>query len=98
MSIAAQRLSPLLRIIRDELQYPLTVYFAPAELIDGESKVPITSYYRFVTHTEFLPEGSAPRAHFEHLPLNHVLTLRVDVPEPWNVQQSLAAQDTVRRS
>jgi UDP-glucose:glycoprotein glucosyltransferase len=94
VTFAAQRMSPLLRIVRDELRLPLTVYLAPAELIDGESKVPITSYYRFVANAQIFDGASGPEAHFEHLPVNHVLTLKVDVPEPWNVQQSVGAQDT----
>ena len=31
---------------------------------------------------------------FENLPTNHMLTLRMDVPETWDVQQAYAIQDT----
>jgi formate hydrogenlyase subunit 6/NADH:ubiquinone oxidoreductase subunit I len=32
-------------------------------------------------------------AFFTHLPRQHVLTVRVDIPEPWNVQTKAAVQD-----
>ena len=36
----------------------------------------------------------APVARFANLPTNHILTIRMDVPEPWDVQQTKAVQDT----
>jgi UDP-glucose:glycoprotein glucosyltransferase len=33
-------------------------------------------------------------ARFSNLPTNHILTIRMDVPEPWDVQQTRATQDT----
>jgi hypothetical protein len=50
--------------------------------------VSLSSYYRFVAGT------GNPDALFSHLPKNHVLTMRLDVPEEWNVQQVAAVQDT----
>lgn len=41
-----------------------------------------------------LSDPASPKALFSNLPSNHVLTLQVDVPEPWNVQQTEAVQDT----
>jgi UDP-glucose:glycoprotein glucosyltransferase len=73
---------------------PLTLILSPATLIDGESDVPITSYYRFVADSNAMPNSGTSKARFSHLPANHLLTLRMDVPEPWDVQQSLAVQDT----
>jgi UDP-glucose:glycoprotein glucosyltransferase len=91
LSESAQRLSPLLKVIRDQLQLPLHVLLTPPLMLEGDAKIPITSYYRFVAE----PGTSAtPEAVFSHLPSNHVLTLQVDVPEPWNVQQTSAIQDT----
>ena len=46
----------------------------------------MTSYYRFVLDQE--------EAFFYHLPTNHILTLRLDVPEQWDVQQTFSIQDT----
>lgn len=94
VSDAAQRLSPLLLVIRDQLNLPLTLILSPATLIDGDDKVPITSYYRFVADPLAMADISPPKAHFTGLPTNHILTLRVDVPEQWDVQQSAIVQDT----
>jgi hypothetical protein len=91
----AQRLSPLLIMIRDELKLPLTMMLAPRSELDGDSKIPITSYYRFVADpSAYQGLVGSPVAHFSNLPTGHVLTLRMDVPEPWDVQQSYAIQDT----
>jgi len=37
--------------------------------------------------------GSEPHAKFQSLPRQHILTMRMDTPEIWNVQASKAAQD-----
>lgn len=36
----------------------------------------------------------SPVARFANLPTNHLLTIRMDVPESWDVQQTQAVQDT----
>lgn len=56
-------------------------------------KVPITSYYRFVADGGAV-DPADPTARFANLPTNHILTIRMDVPEPWDVQQTRAVQDT----
>lgn len=94
---SAQRLSPLLQILRDELQLPLTVILAPSTEIDSNTNIPISSYYRFVADSnayQGADEQHVPMAHFSNLPLDHVLTVRMDVPEPWDIQQTQAVQDT----
>ena len=64
-------------------------------LLEGGSKIPISSYYRFVTDASAYQGGEKPPlAHFSDLPMNHILTVRMDVPEPWDVQQRKAIQDT----
>lgn len=93
VDLSTQRLAPLLEIMRDQLGLPLTVILTPASSTDSTSTVPITSYYRFVGSSPGA-DGVDPRAYFSALPLDHVLTLRMDVPEPWDVQQTLAIQDT----
>lgn len=87
---ATQRLSPLLRLIRDELKLPLTVIFTPRLSIEDKDNLPVSSYYRFVS--ELVDESIVGR--FEGLPIDQILTIRLDVPEPWNVQQSFSIQDT----
>ena len=91
----AQRVSPLLRVIRDQLHLPLTLMLAPRRILDADAKIPITSYYRFVADPNaFQGSELPPMAHFENLPTSHTLTLRMDIPEPWNIQQTQAVQDT----
>jgi len=92
LSEATQRISPILRTIRDDLKLPLTVIIMPRLEIEEGSALPITSYYRFVAGSGSTTEDKA--AVFEGLPTNQVLTIRMDVPEPWDVQQSYAVQDT----
>jgi UDP-glucose:glycoprotein glucosyltransferase len=91
----AQRLSPLLQVIRDELKLPLTLVLAPRMVLDGDSKIPIASYYRFVADpSAYQGLSNSPMAHFANLPTDHILTVRMDVPEPWDIQQAQSIQDT----
>ena len=83
---------PLLRAVRDQLKLPLSVVLIPRTVTDDN--IPITSYYRFVADPLASPDTKSPMAWFEHLPANHILTLQLDVPESWNVQQSHSIQDT----
>ena len=93
LSEATQRVSPLLRAIRDQLKLPLSLMLAPRPVIGGED-LPVSSYYRFVADPQASADRVLPKASFQNLPINHVLTIRMDVPEPWNVQQNYAVQDT----
>lgn len=86
-----QRVAPLLLAVRDRLKLPLHIIFIPRLNIGGEDSIPITSYYRFIADPDPL---SSFAALFHNLPIHHVLTLRMDVPPQWNVQQSYAIQDT----
>ncbi|CAN0232181.1 unnamed protein product [Discosporangium mesarthrocarpum] len=54
------------------------------------SELPLKSFYRLV----FGGKRSSPEAVFQSLPRGHILTQRVETPEPWNVQSSWALQDT----
>ena len=83
-----QRVAPLLIAIRDVLKLPLQLVIAPRQVVNND--VPISSYYRFVAD----PIATNPAAIFQNLPTNHVLTLRMDVPELWDVQQASAIQDS----
>ncbi|GKZ01044.1 hypothetical protein MPSEU_001055800 [Mayamaea pseudoterrestris] len=92
-TISAQRLSTILRLLHEHMRMDLIVVMRPELVIDGDSKIPVSSYYRFVVSADLVPKMS-PGAHFHNLPTNHVLTLQIDVAEPWNVQQSFAVQDS----
>jgi len=90
LSEPAQRAAPILIAVRDGLKLPLHLILAPRTKIDGNEGLPLTTYYRFFANYQF-----SSKAHsFENLPSDHVLTLRTDVPEPWNAVQTYAAQDT----
>jgi hypothetical protein len=55
----------------------------------------IECYYRFVVGPDaYQGSESSPMALFSNLPTNHLLTLRMDVPEPSDVQQTQSIQDT----
>ena len=87
LSESAQRLSSILLTFRDRLGLSIDLFLVPNE-IKSEKNIPLRSYYRF------LADSNEASAVFSNLPLQHVLTLRIDVPEPWDVQQVLAEQDT----
>lgn len=94
-SEAAQRVAPLLRAFRDHFKLPLRVVLAPNLLLDENDKsVPITSYYRFVADPLASPQSKPPKAKFSNLPTNHVLTVRMDTAEAWNIQQTKSQQDS----
>ena len=86
-----QRVAPLLLAIRDVLKLPLRLMIAPRKVVQND--VPLSSYYRFVADPSAFSNSKQPNALFENLPTNHVLTLRMDVPEMWDVQQRRAFQD-----
>ena len=91
---AAQRVAPFLLAFRDVLKMPLQMVLVPKSLVDDDNTVPVTSFYRFVADPLALPDVHPPKAAFSNLPANHILTLRLDVPESWNVQQTHSIQDT----
>jgi hypothetical protein len=93
-TMAAQRVAPLLLVFRDTLKLPLQLVLVPKALVGDDKNVPFTSYYRFVAEPETLSGVLPPKAAFSNLPANHILTLRLDVPESWNIQQTLTVQDT----
>mmetsp|Transcript_4454 Transcript_4454/g.6909 ORF Transcript_4454/g.6909 Transcript_4454/m.6909 type:complete len:1653 (+) Transcript_4454:54-5012(+) len=90
----AQRVAPFLLAFRDVLKFPLQMVLLPTPLTGDDKSVPITSYYRFVADPNAMPDRNPPKASFSNLPTNHILTLRMDVPESWNVQQTRSIQDT----
>lgn len=91
---AAQRVAPFLLAFRDVLKVPLQMVLVPKPLLSDDKGVPITSYYRFVADPQALPDVKPPKASFSNLPTNHILTLQLDVPESWNIQQTQTVQDT----
>jgi UDP-glucose:glycoprotein glucosyltransferase len=85
LSPTAQRMTPLLTLIRDQLQIPLRILLAPHPEV---AEFPLKSYYRFAAFP-----GRQTSVLFQSLPQQHILTARPDVPEPWNVQTRRVQQD-----
>lgn len=85
LSDTAQRAAPLLTLIRDHLRLPLRVLLVPNPEI---TEFPLKSYYRFA-----LQHSQKDSVVFDSLPQRHLLTVRPDVAEPWNVQTKWAVQD-----
>lgn len=100
LSLAGQRGAALVDFLVNHLSYRVTLLMTPRTEI---SEFPLQNFYRFVlpvsnggTEEEGVDAASivGPRAVFDHLPRQHTLTTRIDVPEPWNVQTAYAIQDT----
>jgi len=98
----AARIAPLLQLLRDRLGASVRVFLLPSA--EGYSELPLRSYYRLVMPADPQPAGGDgasgsplswkhPRALFRWLPPAAVLTAKLLVPEPWNVQTASAAAD-----
>ncbi len=92
---ATQRAAPLLRTLRDDFKLPINLMLVPRLHVTEESVLPVTTYYRFVADSlDTLNDTNFPKAFFQGLPVNQILTIRMDVPEPWDIQQGNVMQDT----
>ena len=95
LSKDAQRLAPLLLLLRDTLGSTLAVRLA---LNPGRdlADLPLKAYYRFACPQLTgvpLVQTPPPAAHFTALPSERTLTLGMDVPEPWLVTSLRAPYD-----
>ncbi|KAG2487497.1 hypothetical protein HYH03_013916 [Edaphochlamys debaryana] len=94
----AQRLSALLLLLRSCLGPSMTLALNPQRDL---TEMPLKSYYRYALPSGLSPASpgappsppGAPAAYFPRLPPRRVLTLNLDVPEPWLVEPSLALHD-----
>eukprot|EP00628_Pelagophyceae_sp_CCMP2097_P015078 CAMPEP_0206824110 /NCGR_PEP_ID=MMETSP0975-20121206/13662_1 /ASSEMBLY_ACC=CAM_ASM_000399 /TAXON_ID=483370 /ORGANISM="non described non described, Strain CCMP2097" /LENGTH=1608 /DNA_ID=CAMNT_0054366369 /DNA_START=1 /DNA_END=4825 /DNA_ORIENTATION=- len=88
---AAQRAAPVLLVLRDALQLNVRLVLLPNPEV---REMPLQKYYRFALNTHAVGSpASTPSARFDSLPKGHVLTLRVDTPEAWDVQTAAADSD-----
>lgn len=96
LSVAGQRAVSLVKLFRDSLRIPQTLVLVPRQEL---TEFPLQNFYRYVlaphagvpsSSTSMVTEGAAV---FRSLPLKHVLTTRIDGPEPWNIQALSASQD-----
>uniref|UniRef100_A0A452YDZ7 UDP-glucose:glycoprotein glucosyltransferase n=1 Tax=Aegilops tauschii subsp. strangulata TaxID=200361 RepID=A0A452YDZ7_AEGTS len=95
LSPAGQKLSPLLRILSQQIQPSMRIVLNP---ISSLADLPLKNYYRFVlpsmddfSSTDFSVHG--PKAFFSNMPLSKTLTMNIDVPEPWLVEPVVAIHD-----
>jgi len=81
LSLAGQRASGLLQLIREQLRLEIVLILIPET---EYTKFPLQNFYRY-------SHGSTLR--FNGLPRQHTLTMRVDHPEAWNVQATASKHD-----
>lgn len=94
LSIAGQRAAALLSLIRDQLQLEQQVILVP-KLDIASNEFPLQNFYRYVLGgSAAANDVTAGRAAFKDLPRQHTLTVRIDAPESWNIQATVAQQDT----
>ena len=84
---AGQRASSLVGLFCEQLRIKQTVILVPSI---EQREFPLQNFYRFVVSPH---DPSKATAVFASVPKQHTLTLRVDIPEPWNVQTMTASQD-----
>ena len=90
LSVEAQRIAPVLVLLRDALAPHLgvRVILNPRRELED---LPLKSYYRYAFPSARL--DAPPRAHFSTLPKHKTLTAHLDVPEMWLVTTAAAAYD-----
>ncbi|KAJ2946318.1 hypothetical protein O0L34_g12355 [Tuta absoluta] len=99
-SIAAQRLAPLLLVLRRVINCRIKLFMNPQ---DKNSDMPLKSFYRYVLEPElqFSPEGSLTGgavARFSRLPHAPLLSLELRTPPNWLVEcvKSVYDLDNIR--
>lgn len=96
LSQAGQRAAALVRLCLDHLQMPVHLVLIPPFEV---TEFPIKNYYRFVANPTPLGDGleiaktTKAVALFRHMPRSQIFTVRMDVPEAWNVQATISSQD-----
>jgi len=93
LSVAGQRAAALLSLVRDQLQLEQQVILTP-KLDIASNEFPLQNFYRYVLGgSAAANDVAAGRAAFKDLPRQHTLTVRIDAPESWNIQATVAQQD-----
>jgi UDP-glucose:glycoprotein glucosyltransferase len=108
LSTGGQRAVSLIELFREHLHFSLTALVVPRpettefplqnfyRFVSAPHlahSVPATDAGEGETAAEFVGITNDAAASFTQLPRQHVLTTRVDIPEPWNVQTARAVQD-----
>ncbi|XP_017037639.1 UDP-glucose:glycoprotein glucosyltransferase [Drosophila kikkawai] len=94
-SRAAQKLTPILILLRQVLNCQLNLYLIP---VPQHSDMPVKNFYRYVVEPEIQFESTGsrsegPLAKFSGLPANPLLTQQLQVPENWLVEAVRAVYD-----
>lgn len=87
LSLAGQRAATLIQLIRENLKLNQTIILAAEPEL---TEFPLQNFYRYVLSAHDQDKAVAT---FKSLPKQHILTTRIDAPEPWNIQASVAIQD-----
>lgn len=91
LTTAAQKSIAVMRLLQENLHIPFTLVMVPLSRYES---FPLQNFYRFVRGNALGDNDSSNAgAVFNNLPRLHVLTVRPDVPESWNVQAIRANQD-----
>jgi UDP-glucose:glycoprotein glucosyltransferase len=101
-SRGAQKLAPLLLLLRQIINCDLKVYL---NAVDKHSDMPVKNFYRYVVEPElrFSSDGklmNSNYAKFAGLPVNSLLTQNLAVPENWivDLMRSVYDLDNIRLS
>lgn len=89
LSLAGQRAAALLKLVNEQLGIAQTVFLVPQTEI-SRNEFPLQNFYRYVLSPHDVESAVAV---YRNLPKQHTLTVRIDAPEPWNIQATTAAQD-----
>lgn len=108
LTVAGQRAAAIMKLIQEHLHLTQTVVLCPKPEL---SEFPLQNFYRYVLaphHQSSIASASedskkgmnnlAGAAVFKSLPRQHTLTVRIDGPEPWNIQATSASQVCLNQS
>jgi len=90
LSKEAQRVAPVLALLRDRLSEEVTIRVVLNPARDLQD-LPLKSYYRYVVPPTSITEP--PLAVITNVPTHKTLTMHVDFPEPWMVTTQKATYD-----
>ncbi|KAG7385218.1 UDP-glucose:glycoprotein glucosyltransferase 2 [Phytophthora boehmeriae] len=88
LSEAAQKISPILRMLHTQLNATIELVLVPADEI---TEFPLQRFYRYLFDKK--ASLAATSVEFRKLPVHPILTMKIDTPEAWNVQILQAGDD-----
>ncbi|KAG7382824.1 UDP-glucose:glycoprotein glucosyltransferase 2 [Phytophthora pseudosyringae] len=88
LSEAAQVMSSMLLMLHSQLNASIELVLVPA---DEYTEFPLQRFYRYLFDKK--PSLAATSVQFRKLPVQPILTMKLDTPEAWNVQAFHAGDD-----